>query len=106
MGLAGREQDLVIQREHLAAEVEAAKRAAEAVAEERAALQQRSALLDSEREQFRGWMRDAREEAARSIKVGRSWGVWEGQQVQDLVVVRLHSCVQSFRAHLLVDGSW
>lgn len=57
------------QREQLAAEAEAAKRAAEAVAEERAALQQRGALLESEREQFRGWMRDAREEATRSVKV-------------------------------------
>lgn len=67
--LSAREQDLNIQREHLASEFEAARRAAEEAAAERIQLQQRGALLDAEREQFRGWMRDAREEAARSIKV-------------------------------------
>jgi len=72
--LAGRERDLIAQREHLAAEVEAARRAADEAAAERTQLQQRSALLDAEREQFRGWMRDAREETARSIKVSRQGG--------------------------------
>jgi hypothetical protein len=67
--LAARECDLASQRERLDAELAAARRAAEAAAEERSALQQRAALLDTEREQFRGWMHDAREEAARSIKV-------------------------------------
>jgi hypothetical protein len=67
--LSSRERDLDTRQQRIDGEAEAARRLAEEAAAERSQLQQRAKLLTSEREQFRSWMRDAREEAATSIKV-------------------------------------
>jgi outer membrane murein-binding lipoprotein Lpp len=75
--LAARERELGSTRERLDAELEAARRAAEDTAAECAALQQRAAQLEIEREEFRGWMREAREEAARGIKVRAGHCAWQ-----------------------------
>lgn len=78
--LAARESELDKLRDQLQAEVNAAAQKAAAqqaeLAGERGLLAKQSAALDQERESFRAWVAERKEELGRSAKVG----TWKGTE--------------------------